>query len=111
MAYIQSEKEEFVRRMMGAIKQGKQDETPELDHSFPTNPPPSTYSRNLEKLYRQTKKRMQAGEDLDSVLTGAVENLRPPYREFTREIVQEFKSAGATSKDVLEALIGVYEQV
>ncbi len=111
MAYIRSEKEEFVRRMRGAIKQGKQDETSELDHSFPTNPPPSTYSLNLEKLYQLTKQRMQAGEDSDSVLVRAVENLRPPYKEFTREKVQEFKSAGATSQDVLEALIEAYEQV
>lgn len=110
MAYIQSEREEFVRRMKGAIRQAKQDETPVRDHSFTDNPPMSTYTKNLEKLYQLTKQYLQKGEEPNQVLSRIVDNLLPPYQDFTRKRIEEFQSAGAAPQDVIDALIEAYEQ-
>lgn len=107
--YIQSEKKEFVRRMNGIIEQAKHDETPEQDWSRGMNAPQSTYAQNLERLHELTQRRLASGEDPQLVLNQITGNLRPPYQDATKARIEDFMKAGATPKNVIDALLEAYK--
>ncbi|MBI2147994.1 hypothetical protein HYU19_06025 [Candidatus Woesearchaeota archaeon] len=108
MTYIRSERDEFVRRMKGIIVQARADDTPAQDFSRPGNPS-STYSQNLARLKDLTEERLALGEEPTVVLGKIVTNLESPYRAATENRLADFKAAGASDKDCIDALLEAYK--
>jgi len=108
MTYIRLERVEFMRRMSGINEQAKQDHTAERDWSRGENAPESNYTQNLARLHELTQQRLARGEDPELVLKQITGNLRPPYQAATQARIDDFTKAGATPKDVIDALLEVY---
>ena len=119
--YLKHVRTQFVGDMAQTIAQSLRDRTPEADYSqFPA--PSSTYARNIQILRDMTAERVaeiqaleqsnpgKAKELADTALRGIQSNLRSPYKARTDQKVDEFRLAGADSKDTLVALLEAFDQ-
>ena len=119
--YLRHVRTLFVDDMAQTIAQSLQDRTPEADYSKPSAPS-STYAQNIQRLRDMTAKRLAEIQEVerlnperakvlaDTALQSIQSNLRPPYKARTDQNVDEFKDAGADSKDTLVALLEAFDQ-
>ena len=109
MTYVRTERDEFLRRMTGVIAQAKNDHTSAADASR-SESPPSDYARNLERMKDLTMERLESGTDPAVVLGGITANLMHPYKGVTEKRIADFKAAGATDRECIDALLEAYQK-
>ena len=109
MVYLRHVKDEFLKTMERTIAEGLRDTTPATDFSRDGNPQ-STYGANLRRLHELVEEDRRKGESEQQILSRITGNLEAPYQNYVKAKVDEFKTAGATPKDVIDALLEAYNR-